>query len=172
MRQCIHKQSNNVLIHHYSRIWLILPQLHFLFRTCLRGAVMFIFEVVAGVGVSQSAACREVFLTFLLLWISKRSWRSLLDLLIDGLQLFLQHDGQGLHIRLSAGWQKLGAKPSLPVVLIVWASHIHAWLEPSPNQSVIPIWVLHTQSKTGWFTTQRTSDPICKYQSFNIKLSL
>lgn len=73
----------------------------------------------------------------------------LLDLLIDGLQLFLQHDGQGLHVRLSTRGQQLGAKPVLTVVLVVGAANVHAWLKPGPQQSpALPVWVLHTGSKT------------------------
>lgn len=74
---------------------------------------------------------------------------SSLDLLIDGLQLFLQHDGQSLHVRLSAGGQQLGAEPGLPVVLVVGATHIQARLEPCRHESpALPVWVLYTESTT------------------------
>lgn len=72
----------------------------------------------------------------------------LLDLLIDGLQLFLQHDGQSLHVRLSAGGQQLGAKPGIPVVLIIGATDVHARLEPGPQQApALPVWVLITERR-------------------------
>lgn len=73
---------------------------------------------------------------------------SLLDLLVDGLQLFLQHNGQGLHVRLSAGGQQLGAEARLPVVVVVvvGAAHVQARLEPAPQQSpALPVRILQTR---------------------------
>lgn len=70
-----------------------------------------------------------------------------LDLLVDGLQLFLQHDGQLLHVRLSAGGQKLRAEAMLAVVLIVRAAQVQARLVASPHgRSVLPVRVLHTEN--------------------------
>lgn len=44
--------------------------------------------------------------------------QGLLDLLVDGFQLFLQHDGQSLHICLPAGRQQLSSKHTFSLLLI------------------------------------------------------
>lgn len=41
-----------------------------------------------------------------------------LDLLVDGFQLLLKHDGQRLHISLSAGGEQLSPKHPLGLLLI------------------------------------------------------
>lgn len=84
---------------------------------------------------------------------------SLLDLLIDSLQLFLQHDGQSLNVRLSARGQQLGAKPMVPVVVVVGATHIDAVIVPGPQQSTaLPVGILLPGSKT-----EKVSHPTHKY---------
>lgn len=81
--------------------------------------------------------------------------RRLPNLLVDGVQLLLQHHGQRLCVGVAAGWEQVhGAEQRFPVVVID-VRHLCVALEVVTSQNPELLWAPFVLPQ--WFSLQRNS---------------